>query len=70
MSKQIETTGYTAKSGHVGTYKIVGKFTTKEGVKRVKLQSFGETPIEFWADESKLCDAPPPIRNPRRWVSG
>jgi len=64
MKKETETTGYTSKSGKLGTYKIVGRFTTKEGVKRVKLESFGEEPISFWVDESALCDPPAPMRKP------
>lgn len=75
MREKTEITGYTSKSGHLGTYKIIQRFTTPEKVKRVKLQSFGESPIEFWVDEDKLCDTPEPVRKPgektqRCWECG
>lgn len=64
MGQKVKYTGYVSKSGKNGLYKIAAKFTTKEGVNRVKLQGFGENPISFWVDESKLCDPPAPIRRP------
>ncbi|MCA0235442.1 MAG: hypothetical protein LCH81_03580 [Bacteroidetes bacterium] len=62
MKKQTETTGYISKSGKNGLYKIVARFTTPEGVKRVKLETFGDSPVQFWVDESKLCRPPAPER--------
>lgn len=56
--KKAEYTGYISKSGKNGLYKITARFTTPEGVKRVKLQGFGKEPFTFWVDESKLCDPP------------
>lgn len=60
MKKQAEYTGYKSKAGNVGLYKIAARFATKEGVKRVKLESMGKNPVTFWADESKLCAPPMP----------
>ena len=60
--KSYDITGYISKSGKNGTYKIVSRFTNPEGVKRVKLESFGKEPLQFWVDESKLCSPPPPVR--------
>lgn len=62
--KKAEYTGYISKSGKNGLYKITARFTTPEGVKRVKLQGFGKEPFTFWVDESKLCDPPSPTRRP------
>lgn len=55
-------TGYVSKSGKNGTYTIVGRFKTPEGVNRVKLEGFGNPPIQFWVDEDKLCEPPAPVR--------
>lgn len=62
MRKETETTGYVSKSGKNGLYKIIAKFKTPEGVERVKLESFGKTPVQFWVDKSKLCAPPAPVR--------
>lgn len=60
--KKTETTGYISKSGKNGLYKIVARFKTEDGTKRVKLESYGEKLFQFWADESKLCAPPAPVR--------
>ncbi|MGL6009668.1 MAG: hypothetical protein ACRC1D_09455 [Culicoidibacterales bacterium] len=64
FKKKNEVTGYVGKSGKNAAYKIISKFVTKEGVVRVKLESFGAIPLTFWADKDKLCEAPPPKFNP------
>lgn len=64
MKKKAEYTGYKSKAGKVGLYKIAAKFTTPEGVKRVKLEGFGKEPFTFWVDESALCAPPAPVRRP------
>lgn len=62
MAKVTEITGYVSKAGKNGAYKIAARFTTPEGVKRVKLESYGEKPVQFWVDADKLCAPPPPVR--------
>lgn len=62
--KKTEYTGYVSKSGNLGLWKIVARFTTDDGTKRAKLEGFGKEPFTFWVDESKLCDPPPPKRRP------
>ena len=58
--KHAEFTGYISKAGKNGLYKIVARFTTTEGVNRVKLETMGDKPLQFWADEAKLCAPPMP----------
>lgn len=60
--KKYPIVGYIGKSGVNKSYKLVAKFTTTENVERVKLESFGNEPISFWVDKSKLVDAPEPDR--------
>ncbi len=61
--KKSEWTGYVSKSGKNRLYKIAARFTTKEGVKRVKLKAKGSKgDFEFWVNESDLCRPPKPIR--------
>lgn len=64
MKKKTEYTGYKSKDGKIGLYKIAARFTTSEGVKRVKLKGFGKEPFTFWVNESQLCDPPEPTRRP------
>ncbi len=53
--------GYLSKAGKLGTYKHTATAKNKFGAgNRVKLVSFGSCPVEFWIDENKLVDAPPP----------
>lgn len=57
MKKRTEITGYTSRAGKTGTYKIVAETKDKT---RVMLESFGEKPVQFWVDRSKLCAVPYP----------
>lgn len=43
--KHAEFTGYVSKAGKNGLYKIIARFTTKEGVKRAKLETMGDKPL-------------------------
>jgi len=61
--KKTEYAGYAGKSGKVNLYKVVAAFK-KDGQDRVKLEGFGEAPISFWVDRSKLQPPPPPVRRP------
>jgi hypothetical protein len=55
--------GYVSKAGKLGTYKHTATVKNKFGEgNRVKLESFGSQPVEFWVDENKLVAAPPTAR--------
>jgi hypothetical protein len=64
MKNKTKVTGYVSKRGILGTYKIIGEFTTEENIKRVKLESFGKTLVKFWVNKDQLCDPPEPVRKP------
>lgn len=53
MKKRYQVYGYTSKSGRQGNYKAIATFK-KDGQDRVRLQSFGANPVEFWVDRDKL----------------
>lgn len=59
--KEYKIVGYLSKSGRLGTYKQVARTADKfnEGKFRVCLESFGNEPVKFWVDESKICEPPP-----------
>lgn len=60
MKKRYQVYGYTSKSGRQGNYKAIATFK-KDGQDRVRLQSFGANPVEFWVDRDKLQE-PFPIK--------
>lgn len=60
MKQKHQVVGYTSKSGSRKNYKIVATYK-KDGLDRVKLQSFGSDPVEFWVDRGAVQD-PFPIK--------
>ena len=51
--KSKEVVGYVSKSGRQANYKVIATFK-KDGADRLKLQSFGKEPVEFWVNRDKI----------------